>query len=163
MSMDFIEPYGCLPEGCHMMTWDEFYAQFNFSPRRKDLLDGLEKVLQILKQSGCEYLYLDGSFVTHKLEPNDIDVCFSINEKDNINFVYQKIIEKEPFLLGDSVECRKKQKDKYGTDLYYKFDIAEVSKRGDEISYYDFFLGLKENRKLKKGIVKIDIQAYDKE
>lgn len=160
--MNFIEPYGCLPEGCHMMTWNEVYAQFNFSPRRKELLDGLEKVLQILKQSGCEYLYLDGSFVTDKLEPNDIDACFSIKEGDDLNVIYPTILALDPILFCDHPN-RLLQKAKYGCELFYEGFIADIDKSGNPVLYIDFFQQLRGYDKIKKGIVKIDIQAYDKE
>lgn len=47
--MNFLDN-GCLPHGIHDMAWEEFYDQFSFSPKRKFLLEGLERAIVALKQ-----------------------------------------------------------------------------------------------------------------
>ena len=42
--------YGYMPKGIHEMTWEEFYKQFSFSPRRKVLLEGLKQAIEVLKE-----------------------------------------------------------------------------------------------------------------
>jgi hypothetical protein len=45
------------------------------------LLEGRE-ALRLLKAAGCTQVYLDGSFVTSKLEPGDFDACWAIEGVD---------------------------------------------------------------------------------
>ena len=73
--MNFSEN-GCLVSGIHFMTWGDFYDQFSFSPRRKILIEGLGRAIDKLRHCGCSVIYIDGSFVTEKLEPNDYDACW---------------------------------------------------------------------------------------
>lgn len=60
---------GYLPEGIHTLSWEEFETTFGFSPKRKELLEGLLQVINILKICGCEAIYIDGSFVTENWNP----------------------------------------------------------------------------------------------
>ena len=41
-------------------------------------MEGLRQALLLLKRAGCRRVYLDGSFVTTKPNPGDIDVCWTI-------------------------------------------------------------------------------------
>jgi hypothetical protein len=42
-------------------------------PRRRQLIDGLTEGLSVLAESGCQQVWLNGSFVTSKEEPGDFD------------------------------------------------------------------------------------------
>ena len=154
--MGFIEQYGCLPEGIHTMTWIEAHNMFSFSKRREQLLVGIEKIMEILKACGCEYLYLDGSFVTNKLNPNDIDAFFSITNGENINTIYKKLLDREPFLFPNP-ENRKFLKQKYGCEVFWENSAAFTDMNGNEIPYIEFFQQLNGYPDIKKGIVKIKL------
>ncbi len=43
---------------------------------------GLKAALILLKRARCRSVYLDGSFVTSKPEPGDIDACWAIEGVD---------------------------------------------------------------------------------
>lgn len=135
---------GYLPEGIHTLTWDEFKEQFGFSPRRKVLMQGLFAVIQILKECGCDAIYIDGSFVTDKLEPDDWDACF----KGSMEAIY-KLDNRDTDLVLDDIRKRDRQKEKYFGELYPPYIIAEK-----EMCYLDFFQCIKGSRN-KKGIIKI--------
>ncbi|MBD3590885.1 hypothetical protein [Bacteroides sp. GM023] len=139
---------GYLPEGIHTLSWDEFEDFFGFSPKRKELLDGLLQVIHILKNCGCEAIYIDGSFVTNKLEPDDWDACFKGSAES------LKILKKqEPcLLLTDDHKLRETQKQKFKGELFLYSLYA-----GLNISYLDFFQGIKGAKKKKKGIIKINL------
>ena len=62
-----------LPPGVHVATWNEFYEYFNTSWRRTVLLEYLLIVLLHLRNAGCKFVKIDGSFVTSKLIPRDFD------------------------------------------------------------------------------------------
>lgn len=138
---------GYLPEGVHEMDWEAFYDAFGFSPKRKRLLEGMKNAITQLKRCGCAAIYIDGSFVTTKLEPNDYDACWD----GNLNSVCSKMKDFEPVFL-DIEYPRQTQKDKYGGEFLYKFDIYDSK----GTSYYDFFQKIKFSNR-KKGIVKIKL------
>jgi hypothetical protein len=69
---------GMLPEGIHRATWQEFVERFGGNKRRHELLGGLSEGKDLLRLAGCRRIYIDGSFVTSKEHPNDIDVCWDI-------------------------------------------------------------------------------------
>ena len=144
--MDFLDN-GCLVPGVHFMTWDDFYDQFSFSPKRKFLLEGLEKVVDILKKCGCIMIYVDGSFVTSKLEPNDYDACWD-GDLDSVVSNMQVI---EPVFL-DFSNGRKKQKLKYRGEVF----PSEISADSIGTLYLDFFQQIRFSTD-KKGIVAIKL------
>lgn len=139
---------GYLPEGIHTLSWKEFETSFGFSPKRKELLESLFQVINILKLCGCEAIYIDGSFVTSKLEPNDWDACF----KGDIQSL-KTLQKQEPCLvLTDDNTLREKQKQKFKGELFYYSLYA-----GLNISYLDFFQRIKGVKAKKKGIIKINL------
>ena len=73
---------GLLPAGIHPATWKELADRFGGNERRRQLLVGLSEALRLLRLAGCRRVYIDGSFATAKLRPNDIDVCWDLNGVD---------------------------------------------------------------------------------
>jgi hypothetical protein len=138
---------GFLVPGIHFMTWEGFYDQFNFSPKRKILLEGLERAITILRQCGCTVIYIDGSFVTQKLEPNDYDACW----EGDFDFVCANMLIIEPVFL-DFLNGRKNQKIKYEGE----FLPAECSADSIGTKYLEFFQQIKFSTN-KKGIVAIKL------
>lgn len=69
---------GTLPAGIHKVTWKELESRLGFTPRRVRLLAGLRSALTLLKKAGCHQVYIDGSFVTSKPHPGDVDVCWAV-------------------------------------------------------------------------------------
>jgi hypothetical protein len=67
---------GDLPPGIHSAEWGEFSKRFGGTPHRRRLLVGLRRALEPLRPAGCITAYVDGSFVTDKVVPNDYDVCW---------------------------------------------------------------------------------------
>ena len=73
---------GLLPEGIHPATLEEVRERFGGNERRRQLLAGLVAALLLLRAAGCRRVYINGSFVTAKERPNDIDVCWDIEDVD---------------------------------------------------------------------------------
>jgi hypothetical protein len=67
---------GRLPPGEWAATWAEVESVFGASAWRLHLLDGCRRVLVALKRAGCRRAWIDGSFVTGKVHPADIDGCY---------------------------------------------------------------------------------------
>lgn len=65
---------GCLPEGLHRASEAEVLFRFGTSTRRRRRLAlRLRRWIELARQVGARRLLLDGSFVTAKGEPHDID------------------------------------------------------------------------------------------
>lgn len=73
---------GLLPQGIYPATWEEVIERFGVNDRRRQLLNGLSEALNLLRLAGCRRVYINGSFVTAKQRPNDIDVCWDISGVD---------------------------------------------------------------------------------
>lgn len=76
-----LELSGLLPPGVHDCTIEEIRSAFveHQSQRRSGLFAGMQRFLTLIKQIGCfEAAYIDGSFVTDKPEPFDVDVVLEL-------------------------------------------------------------------------------------
>lgn len=73
---------GLLPRGVHPATLEEVLERFGGNERREQLLTGFVEALRLLRAAGCRRVYIDGSFVTPKERPNDIDACWDIDGVD---------------------------------------------------------------------------------
>ena len=100
-----LDSSGKLSEGVHWITWEEMVSAFGFTPRRTRLITGLNEALQLLKAAGCQSVYIDGSFVTGKPEPGDIDVCWAVQgvnalklDRFFLNFTNSRARQKRRFL-----------------------------------------------------------------
>lgn len=136
-----------LPPGIHEVDWGEFESFFSFSPVRKEQLKGLCQVVAILKECGCTAIYIDGSFVTTKLEPGDWDACFECPQPPDPCLI--KLVSKYPLI------DRKEQKKRYKGELFPAWVFADAAQT---ILYRDFFQQVR-NTTLRKGIVKIKLQS----
>lgn len=65
-----------MPPGVHTVTLTEVENKFAYNVRRKALSAGLSNVIRILKEANCLEVFLDGSYITTKEEPDDYDLCF---------------------------------------------------------------------------------------
>jgi hypothetical protein len=103
---------GNLAPGIHEITWHEFVKEFGKSKHRLKLIDGLEQAIKHLKDAKCKILYVDGSFVSQKVEPKDFDACWDPTGVD-----FKKLSDMYPVLL-EFIPDTKKQKIKYGGELF---------------------------------------------
>jgi hypothetical protein len=140
---------GMLPPGIHETTWQHFHEHFGVNPRRLNLLASLKMALDVLANAGCETVYIDGSFVTNKPDPGDIDVCWDPYSVD-MDYLHQA----EP-LFFDFRHGRAAQKTKYQAEFFPSSKMAtDIGK-----TFLDFFQVDKESGK-SKGIVAIDLRRF---
>jgi hypothetical protein len=65
---------GYLPPGIHAASLDEIAARFGQEPElRRVQMESLRWLVDLAKRAGVERIIVNGSFVTDKWEPNDID------------------------------------------------------------------------------------------
>jgi hypothetical protein len=103
---------GQLPPGIHVCTWEEFVARLGITQHRLDLIAGLRRAMQQLREAGCPTVYIDGSFVTSKLIPNDFDACWEANGVD-----LNKLMVTAPAFLNFENK-RAAQKAEYGGEFF---------------------------------------------
>jgi len=99
MIPDFNE-HGYLPAGVHPASLDEIEDRFGRqSEIRQVQMESLRWLTELAKKAGVQRLIINGSFVTERLEPNDVDCVLLAGKESSRN----KIAEKEllaglPFL-----------------------------------------------------------------
>lgn len=140
MIPDFLKN-GNLPTGIHWSTISEIEDKLCFSPKRKTLFNNFKNAILHLKKAGCKYVYLDGSFTTNKEIPNDIDVCWDMN---NVNL--DTLNKLEPVFF-DFDNGRLNQKIKFGCEFF----PADFIAKPPTTIYLDFFQEDRDGSK--KGIV----------
>jgi hypothetical protein len=145
MSIATFEANGNLPVGIHLATWQEVQETFAFNPRRQELLSGLKRASEPLKQSSCSRIYICGSFVTNKEFPGDFDVCWADETVD-----FERLEEIDPVLL-DLTNKRTAQKAKYGGELF----PASLTEGGSKKKFLDFFQTTRSGEP--KGIIAVDL------
>ena len=99
MIPDFDE-HGYLPAGVHLALLDEIEARFGRqSEVRRVQMESLRWLVKLAQQAGVERLIVNGSFVTERLEPNDVD-CALLTGPDfpRNKQVEQDILSGLPFL-----------------------------------------------------------------
>jgi hypothetical protein len=137
---------GLLPEGlydCTMDEVDERFGRFNKSDRRIELVRQLRSYCSELKGiSIAGFIVVDGSFVTNKDEPGDIDILLALRpgtdlSKDLAPFEYNAISKRR-------------------VSRKYPFDLL-VAPEGSEAyeKHLDFFSQVKGRPGLRKGLLKV--------
>jgi hypothetical protein len=135
---------GELPPGMHPATLAEVEAVFVTTPRRRNLFEGLRRAIQNLHAAGVRRVFIDGSFVTTKADPNDIDGCREWTEEVHLDLL-------DPVLL-DFTEARQAMRDKYGIDFF----LATWVEAGSGLTFLDFFQRNRADDP--KGIVQLDLE-----
>jgi len=65
---------GYLPPGIHRATIEEVAERFGAgSEVRRAQLEGLREAVELARRAGVRRFVINGSFVTEKIEPNDVD------------------------------------------------------------------------------------------
>ncbi len=134
---------GYLPEGLFTTTEAEVTFRFGAStPRRRRLTLRLRRWIELARQVKAQRLVVDGSFVTAKEEPNDIDSVVLLPK----DFGQQVESEVEPALeLEEMLLTRRPE---------------EIFAAEDEIDWKDwieFFSRTREADGRRKGLVEIKI------
>jgi hypothetical protein len=135
---------GELPPGMHTATLAEVEAVFVTTPRRRDLFEGLRRAVQNLSAAGVRRVFIDGSFVTTKADPNDIDGCWEWTEDVHLD-------QLDPVFL-DFTQGRRAMREQYGVDFF----LATWVEAGSGLTFLDFFQRNRADDP--KGIVQLDLE-----
>ena len=125
MSIPAVLPNGELPPGEYQASLDDIEARYGVSTDcRKLLMQGLHKAARNFELSDVSTLWINGSFITDKEEPNDIDGCWEYTSAIDTKKL-------DPVFLGSRKEIKKK----YGLDFF----IANIIEAGSGLPFPKFF------------------------
>lgn len=136
-------PYLVLPPGTHWCTWAEIRNEFARNRQREFVLGGLTSAAKLLMNAGCKTIYVNGSFVTSKPEPDDFDACWDTTS------VNQSILDPIFFDIDHPRDAQKRRF--WGEFLPVDFRIEGGT------SFFDLFQREKFTGK-PKGILGIDLR-----
>jgi len=134
-------PDGYLPEGLYLATEAEVTFRFGASNvRRRRLVLRLRRWIELGRQIGAKRFLVDGSFVTGKEAPNDVDTVILLPEDFDLQLDrgFEPALELEDMLLTHRPE-----------EIY----AAEDQEDWDE--WVDFFGRTREPDGRRKGLVEI--------
>jgi hypothetical protein len=67
---------GYLPPGVHIATIDEVVARFGHGDAQREAqAESLQWLLSLCQEAGVSRMLINGSFVTSRVEPNDVDIA----------------------------------------------------------------------------------------
>ena len=139
---------GNLPPGVHFCEWEEFNERFGTTFKRQNMIDGLKLAMTQLKAAGARTIYIDGSFVTSKPEPNDFDACY---DRETLDMNDLRVNAPRLFNHSD----RRAQKVIYGGEIFPS--DQPVGNYGD--NSFDFFQ--RDRKQRKKGIIAINLMEWE--
>lgn len=134
---------GNLPSGIHVTTWRELVSRFGHTEHRRRLTEGLKSALDALRAAGCKRVYVDGSFVTAKVEPGDFDGCWEVDGVDPGK------LDPVPLTFSNR---RAAQKAKYRGELF----LAGAGADPAGTRFLEFFQHDKDGNA--KGIIALDLR-----
>jgi hypothetical protein len=73
------------------LTLEEFEKHFGTNDWRKDRIKNALIFFEAFSTCGCSTVYIGGSFISTKINPDDIDLCFDLQDVD-----YDKMAEVFP-------------------------------------------------------------------
>jgi hypothetical protein len=109
---------GELPAGEHETSLPGVRKRFGrSSAQREELMRGLENAAENLQSAGVRKIWIDGSFVTSKKEPEDVDGYWEYTERADLSRL-------DPVFLAES---RTPMKERYGVEFFPTFVIEGSS------------------------------------
>ena len=143
-----LNEHGLLPPGSHDLSLDQIdalFGGFQNSERRMNLVKRLrEMVAQVGSFSFARHLIVDGSFITSKAEPGDIDIVFVVADGS-----LPITVPLNPFEYNALSAKRLKKA--------YQFDVFVVPEGSEAYDHYvSYFARLKEGPDgVTKGLVRL--------
>ncbi len=136
---------GTLPPGVYAAAdWNEVQARFGGNRRRNALLRKLRAGLENLRDAGCPFVFLDGSFTTSKAQPNDVDGCWEWTPQVDLAVLDIAFVRLTP-------ADRQHLKTRYGMDFF----IADMTEAGSGQPFSEFFQ--QDRNGQRRGIVRLEL------
>ena len=139
---------GNLPPGVHFCDWQEFVERFGTNDTRRRMIAGLQLAMTQLKAAGCRTIYINGSFVTIKPNPQDFDACY---DNETVDIDYLRI--NAPRLLNHY--------DRAGQKAKYRGEIFPSQQAIGNYGINSFELFQRDRQQNVKGIIAIDLTNFE--
>ena len=148
MTIPELSADGILPAGIHDCTVEDIattFGAFQESDQRPQLLKRLREFLESVKQSElASSVIVDGSFVTSKAKPSDVDMVLVLKEEHDF------AADLRPFQYNvlSSRNVRKK----------YSFDLLVAGENSDTYTeYVKYFQQVKGQPEKTKGVLRVTL------
>jgi hypothetical protein len=148
MSIPAFNADGLLPAGvfdCSLADVRERFGSFQGSDARPRLFERLEVLVAAMQRSTLfEVLLLDGSFVTAKPAPNDIDLVAVLRPGHD----FERDLPMSEYALVSRAMLRRR----------FGFDVV-IAERDSHLyrSYVEFFSRVRENPAATKGLLRLTL------
>jgi hypothetical protein len=134
---------GLLPEGLHLSDLAEVEERFGRSSvRRRELFERLMLFMDWARHCGAIKMLIDGSFVTSKPEPGDVDIVIRLVQ------THEDLITKQDAKALELERMFESREPKEAFPAYYE-DRWE--------DWVKFFSKVKSSTTLRKGLVEIKL------
>jgi hypothetical protein len=134
---------GYLPEGLHPAEEDEVAARFGASTRHRSLLmSRLSHWLALARAVGAPRFFIDGSFVTGKAEPGDVDAVVWLPDQFR-----ERVSAAQP----DAVELQRMIIAREPKELFAANSVEMWE------GWLEFFSGTRELDARRKGVVEVQL------
>lgn len=136
-------PDGYLPEGLWLASETETIFRFGAStPRRRRLAMRVRRWIELAREVGCRRLLMDGSFVTAKNDPADVDavVLLPPDFEQQVEQGWEPALELETMLLTRHPE-----------------EMFAAEDDSDWDAWVEFFSRTRESDRRRKGLVEIQL------
>lgn len=147
MPIPNLNEHGFLPEGVHDCSEGEVekrFGQFQHSDCRCRLFERLTEFLRQAKASGLvKAVIIDGSFVTDKDEPNDIDVIVVLRPGHD----FDAELSPREYNVVSKLRIRSQ----------FKFDALVGEEGQNELSKHIYFFGRVRESQIRKGLLKVTL------
>lgn len=140
--------YPYLPPEVHFCDWQEFVERFGTNDTRRRMIAGLQLAMTQLKAAGCRTIYINGSFVTIKPNPQDFDACY---DNETVDIDYLRI--NAPRLLNHY--------DRAGQKAKYRGEIFPSQQAIGNYGINSFELFQRDRQQNVKGIIAIDLTNFE--
>lgn len=143
-----LDAHGLLPEGIHDMSMDdvrELFGTFRSTDARPQLHQRLQRLYECARNVGfVRYLIVDGSYVTSKPDPNDIDVVIVVDPR---------VFDRQEYRPHEyDIISSRRVRSKYSFDAFVVPEDSEALE-----SYMKLFSRVKGADSLSKGVVRVTV------
>lgn len=146
MPIPEFDEYGLLPSGlydCSLFEIQDRFGRFQNTDQRPILIRKLQEYIEELQNTNLvSTVVIDGSFVTAKSDPNDIDIILVLYENHDFNAILR------PFQSNPL--SRRWVNRRYGIDV-----LLARNKSLEYAEYIAFFEQVRNEPDVRKGLLKV--------
>lgn len=144
MPIPLLQEDGLLPPGLYLAEMNEIEERFGKStPRRKMLFERLRMFVELAQHCGVLRMFVNGSFVTAKPEPDDVDVVIWLGAQ------FRELLLQRDWqaLLLKQIFVKRKPKEAF---------LVVNQKKWDR--WFEFFSLFKQDPQRQKGLIEVKLQ-----